>query len=67
MLMKRLYERTLLRVFMNNYLFLVLFLHLIQIHMYYYVLKVMNTGQFRHPVKKEEEEIKQSLSASAAL
>lgn len=54
MLMKKLNERTLLRVFINNYLLLVLFLHLIQIHMCYYVLKVMNTGKFRHPVKNKQ-------------
>lgn len=51
MLMKKWHERTLLKVFMNNCLLCII--HIIQIHKYYYVLKVRNTAQFRGPVWKK--------------
>lgn len=54
MVIKKLHERPLTRVFMSNYLLSVLFIHLIQIHMYDYVLKVMNSCQFRDPVKRKK-------------
>lgn len=46
---------------MSNYLLSVLFIHLIQIHVYDYVLKVLNTGQFRDPVKRKKKKENKTL------